>query len=571
MYSDEDSKEEIRRIIEGILNGDQVPQEWCEASILPIHKKGDATIASNYRGIAIGNAIYKLIASIVNERLKCYVETNQLLPDTQNGFREDRSVVDNIYIINQCIQKSISRPDGKLYMLFVDYKAAFDFVDRGILFEVLKQLKIPAYIRRTIEGLYKTTTYNIEGERFESHRGLKQGCPLSPLLFALYIAALNRVLKGNQLGGVVVGGTKIYSLEFADDIALMAERPEELKDMIRALQRFSARRRLQISVEKSKVIMFSKGSRKSGVKWDIGGQSYEEVESFVYLGVELQRNGQFTRHQKAVARKVNKRATEVWSLGERLFPSSYPTRLQMWHSLVLPIILYAAEVTGFGDYDRYEAIQRRYFKWTLGLPKGTRSAVVYTEAGVMSVKSLCLARALKYENSLPTRLSVTLRAAHTEMVSGAGHRWKESRRCRMNELGWAMSEAERRLAEPQFWVIMHQRQRDQEIQLRRAATERLAWYQPPEQGRPQYLRTNFKDYKTVSRFRCGAEARTTETWRGSAICRMCNVKEETMNHLVECYPVEGSRDEKELWCEDGRGKEWMLSFVAERNRRMLIA
>lgn len=48
-------KKEIRRIIEGILDGDPVPQEWCEASILPKHRRGNATIVSNYRGIAIGN------------------------------------------------------------------------------------------------------------------------------------------------------------------------------------------------------------------------------------------------------------------------------------------------------------------------------------------------------------------------------------------------------------------------------------------------------------------------------------------------------------------------------------
>lgn len=60
----------------------------------------------------------------------------------------------------------------------------------------------------------------------------------------------------------------------------------------------------------------------------------------------------------------------------------------------------------------------------------------------------------------------------------------------------------------------------------------------------------------MSRFRCGAEARSTESWRGSAVCRMCNEKEESMDHLVECFPVEGSRNGKDLWCKDS-GRERM--------------
>lgn len=215
-----------------------------------------------------------------------------------------------------------------MYVFFVDYKAAFDFVDRAIMFDVLRKNEVPDYLRQTIQGLYKTTMYNVEGDQFESHRGLKQGCPLSPLLFALYIADLHRVLRNNQLGGVVLGNQKIYSIDFADDLALMAERPGELKDMIKALQRFSTRRRIRISEEKSKVLVFSKGSRNSGINWSVNGNRYEEVDSFTFLGVELQRNGQYTRHIKAVARKANRRATEVWSMGERLFPYSYTTRLQ---------------------------------------------------------------------------------------------------------------------------------------------------------------------------------------------------------------------------------------------------
>lgn len=83
-------------MLEEILNGASIPVEWCEATILPIFKKGDPMIPANYRGIAIGNAIYKLLAMIVNRRLQEHVEEEEILPDTQNGFRQERSTVDTI-------------------------------------------------------------------------------------------------------------------------------------------------------------------------------------------------------------------------------------------------------------------------------------------------------------------------------------------------------------------------------------------------------------------------------------------------------------------------------------------
>lgn len=102
--------------------------------------------------------------------------------------------------------------------LFVDFKTAFDTVDRSILLDNLRRLGTPDYIQCVIANLYKNTSYSIEGDRFPSYRGLKQGCPLSPLLFALYIHALDRVLAQNQLGGIVIANRKIHALAFADDI-----------------------------------------------------------------------------------------------------------------------------------------------------------------------------------------------------------------------------------------------------------------------------------------------------------------------------------------------------------------
>ena len=71
--------------------------EWKETIIVPIHKRGDRDKCENYRGIALGNAAYKILSNIILEKIKPYIE--EITGDYQNGFREGRSVIDNIFAL----------------------------------------------------------------------------------------------------------------------------------------------------------------------------------------------------------------------------------------------------------------------------------------------------------------------------------------------------------------------------------------------------------------------------------------------------------------------------------------
>ena len=560
IHADAGTKEELRLLLENILNGGAVPSEWCEATIIPIYKKGDPLDPGNYRGIAIGNVIYKLLAIILNRRLQQHVEDRGILPDTQNGFRSGRSTVDNVAILTQAIHQCIGKRKSKLFALFVDFKTAFDLVNRRLLIDILRRQGIPDYLIESIKRMYNDTSYIIEGEKFRSHRGLKQGCPLSPLLFALYIADLDRTLERNQLGGVLVGRRKIFCLAFADDLIIMAYSAAELKDMIRALQRFANKRQLLINAGKSKVMTFNKGSRSSGIDWKIGGQVYDEVDQFLYLGVVFQRNGEFTRHHDYTYSKANRRATEVWSLAERLFPFSYATRMQMYNSLVIPVILYAAEVTGYGDCEDYERIQRRYTKWTLGLPKGTRNAVVEREAGLPTITSLRLMRAVNYESRVCRRSSPLTREALTETRASEE---LTTRRRRWNGLGWSVQEVAQRLDDQRFVETVRRRVLDQTEQERSGKLSALNWYLEPKGLLPSYLHQPHKKMKMIARFRCGAESRSTEGWRTSDRCRMCNAAKETLEHMMECI---GDRwfNWRQICAEDGGGLHLMERILELR-------
>jgi len=86
------------------LEEERIPEEWKETIIVSIFKKGDRDRCENYRGIALGNASYKILANIILEKIKPFIE--KITGDLQNGFRNGRSVIDNMLalkIVNEKI------------------------------------------------------------------------------------------------------------------------------------------------------------------------------------------------------------------------------------------------------------------------------------------------------------------------------------------------------------------------------------------------------------------------------------------------------------------------------------
>ncbi|KMQ90761.1 rna-directed dna polymerase from mobile element jockey-like protein [Lasius niger] len=105
-----------------------------------------------------------------------------------------------------------------------------------------------------------------ESEVFWTERGVKQECPMSPTLFNIYIGDLEEEMRRGQIGGIKINRKKVRSIRYADDIVLLAETEGELKDMIRRFRKYLGRKKLLLSAEKLKVLMFEKGRAKKKEK-----------------------------------------------------------------------------------------------------------------------------------------------------------------------------------------------------------------------------------------------------------------------------------------------------------------
>jgi hypothetical protein len=178
---------EIHRLICSIWNKEELPQQWKESIIVPIHKKGDKTDFKYYRGISPLSTAYKILSNILLARLTPCV--NEVIGDHQCGFRRSRSTTDQIFYIRQILEKKWEY-NGTVHQLFIDFKKAYDSVTGEVIYNILIEFGIPKKLVRLIKmSLNETYSKVLVGEllsdKFPIQNGLKQRDALSPLLFNL--------------------------------------------------------------------------------------------------------------------------------------------------------------------------------------------------------------------------------------------------------------------------------------------------------------------------------------------------------------------------------------------------
>ena len=113
-----------------------IPEEWGQARVKSLFKKGKHDECSNYRGISLLNSGYKIYAKIITQHSKTISEA--ILLEEKNGFRIGRSCIDNVFTIKQTIEKR-RKFNLETHMAFLDLERASDRVNRNQLWQILKK------------------------------------------------------------------------------------------------------------------------------------------------------------------------------------------------------------------------------------------------------------------------------------------------------------------------------------------------------------------------------------------------------------------------------------------------
>ena len=130
------------KIVRILFSRHVYPPQWDANYLIPIYKKDDVEDPDNYRGLAVGASFAKLFSLILLNRLINFIETYKLISPNQLGFMKRSRTSDHIFLLQTIVEKIVKKGKGKLYTAFVDFKKAYDTVDREILFKTLKQMGI---------------------------------------------------------------------------------------------------------------------------------------------------------------------------------------------------------------------------------------------------------------------------------------------------------------------------------------------------------------------------------------------------------------------------------------------
>ncbi|GJU00233.1 putative RNA-directed DNA polymerase [Tanacetum coccineum] len=205
---------------------------WCNSSFITlIPKVEDPLVIHDYRPISLIGCQYKIIAKVLANRLALVISS--VVGESQTVFIKGRQIINGPLMVDEIISWA-KMYNKKLFMLKVDFEKAFDSFSWSFLDSTMMQmgfsLKWRQWMRACLNLGYTSVLINGSSTpEFKIERGLRQGGPLSPLLFILTIEALNVVLteakSKNLFKGVKVGKDKVEvsHFQFADDALIIGE------------------------------------------------------------------------------------------------------------------------------------------------------------------------------------------------------------------------------------------------------------------------------------------------------------------------------------------------------------
>ena len=374
-----------------------VLQDMRDSLIITLYKnKGDRSDCNNYQGISLLSIVGKIFARLVQPRLQ--ILASRIPPESQCGFRTERSTVDIIFSVRQ-LQEKCRKQQMPIYIAFVDLTKAFDFVCRSGLFQLLEKIGCPptllSFIVSFNDQMHGRVSYNgASSESFKILSEVKQVCVLAPTLFGIFFPVLLNFAFHQSEEGVYLhtrSDGKLFSLSrlkakskvrtvllkemlFADDAALISHTEEGLQRLIDRFAYACKEFGLTISIKKTNVMGQNVPTPPS---ISINNEVLEVTNHFTYLGSTVTSNlsldKEIDKRIAEAAAVLSKLSKRVWNISQL----TLNTKLKVYQACVLSTLLYGSESwTTFAQQEnRLESFHLRCLRRIMGITWHQRRCV----------------------------------------------------------------------------------------------------------------------------------------------------------------------------------------------------
>ena len=404
----------LKNLIKTYLTHGIVPDVLLTCSLFPLikNKLGDITSSDNYRAIAGGSLLLKIIDIVI-----LLLEGEKLhFSELQFAYQASTSTTVCSWAVSSVID-TFNRSGSPVYAATMDMSKAFDMVEWSHLFQDLRKRNVNCIFLRLLLHIYRHQKCEVKwagskSNEFSVSNGVRQGAVSSAILFAVYIDELLGLLKQSRIG-CYINSVFVGAFVFADDILLLSANRSGLQALVNICQQFASERHLKFgtnidpSKSKTKCIVFSKRKMSpvpAPVKLD--GKSLPWVEKISYLGCTLQADNSM---RLDIMQKRGQFIGKVNSLLQEFHFISYETMFKL-------INTYATSFYGSSAWDlTSNNADKLYKSWNvmvrnvLNLDKRTHKFLIEPISDQLHLKTMLMSRLVNFHKGLIKSPKFTIR------------------------------------------------------------------------------------------------------------------------------------------------------------------
>ena len=393
----------LLKLFNKILQTNDITIDWKISLIVTIHKKGAKDDPSNYRGISLLSCIGKLFFTILNNRLAKFTLDKKILSDNQLGFFRGNRTSDPHIILNNLIQKYCHKRKKYIYGCFVDFSKAVDTVPRDILLNKLKTIGVTGKFFNIIKTIYSEDKACLKlgnniTDSFQTNKGVRQGCVLSPLLFNIFLSDLPGGLNSCEGNIEITENKKTSCLVWADDILILSESESGLQAKLNNLEKYCDKNRLTVNTEKTKCMIFNKTGRLIKREFVFKNDILENTRSYKYLGFMVTPSGEIKSGLDDLRIRSLKALMKLQKDMGSAFKYNVKNTIHLYNYLVKSIILYASDFWGCFKLPKNNPIEKThnmFCRYLLGVQKHTTTIGILLELVMVPITLYAIRASIK--------------------------------------------------------------------------------------------------------------------------------------------------------------------------------